>query len=193
MVTLVCHIRVSNECEFLKNLVPVGLQSRTPSYRVARTHNSPDRKAGLRAPAKAKARHDPDPRDVLDKLNWDRSLAEFIQAFTRDLDLKVDEFAVLAGVSTETIVWWGEDPLRLPDDLDAISALGSLSSITIARAGKPPKAVRYWIRSLEAVGLVEELADPAGGKPLHAAFDELPESMRCVVEHCRARRRLASE
>lgn len=69
-----------------------------------------------------------------------------------------------------------------------------MTSQVAAETGEPTKAVRYWLRSLESVGLIKELADPAGGEPLHAAsLDVLPEWMRCVIEHSRARHRLGSE
>lgn len=101
-------------------------------------------------PAQATPRHDPDPRDVLDKLGHDRSLADFIQAFTIDLGLEEDELAVLAGVSTETIVWCSEGPLRLPDDLEAVSTLWVLRSIATLLIGDgemAPCSVAGWLRS----------------------------------------------
>lgn len=67
-------------------------------------------------------------------------------------------------------------------------------SQVIARTGESFKAVRYWLRGLESFGLVEKLADPAGGEPLHSATpDEQPDWMRCVIEYRRARRRMDSE
>ena len=69
----------------------------------------------------------------------------------------------------------------------------AMSDVSI-ETGEPIKAVRYWVRSLESFGLVEELADHDGGEPLHVAtLDERPDWVRCVIEHSRARRRLDSE
>jgi predicted transcriptional regulator len=64
----------------------------------------------------------------------------------------------------------------------------------ITKTGEPFKAVRYWLRGLESFGLVEKLADPAGGEPLHSAsLDEQPAWVHYAIEYCRARRRLDSE
>lgn len=101
-------------------------------------------------PVKATRRHDPDPRDVLDKLGRRRSPADFIQAFTVDFGLGEDELGVLTGLSTESITWCSEDRLRMPDDFEAISTLWILRSIAallIADGEMEPCSVAEWLRS----------------------------------------------
>jgi DNA-binding transcriptional ArsR family regulator len=55
-----------------------------------------------------------------------------------------------------------------------------------AKIGKPRAAVSYWVKLLEAFGLVEKAGDLGDGKPLYAArLDGHPDWVREAVEEHR--------
>jgi hypothetical protein len=93
----------------------------------------------------AKAPFDRNPRDVLDKLEGDHSLAGLIQTLSQDFSLDEDELAILAGVSTETVVQWAR-----ADDapcVERLDDLGDIAALLIRDGGMGPRSVTAWLRS----------------------------------------------